>query len=91
MAAAKNEHADKVAELIDTCHNAPTPAPGHPTVVQLLEEAFVHALAGDKAAAEACLQGAVTEIAKFPALAEREFALLEARVHAVLANLKPKA
>lgn len=87
MATTKKEHAEKVDELVEHATNVtPAPAPGHNSIVHNLELAFVQALNGAKEEAEKLLAEAEAEIQKWPALAEKEFTLLKARVHAVLAK-----
>jgi hypothetical protein len=86
MPAAKNPHADKVTQLLELSNEGIQPQPGYPIVLRDLEQAFVHALNGATDEAERLLADAEEEIAKFDAIAERDFALLTARVHAVLAH-----
>lgn len=84
----KAKPADALAdELAVVDAHAGTLSGGYPTVLQHLEVAFVHALAGAKKEALEALDAAEAEVKRFaPALDHlvAEFALLRARVHAVL-------
>lgn len=83
-AAEKPAKSNIVSDLIHKAESAVEGLVGHSLVVHKLDVAFVHALAGAKSDAEDALDAAEAEVGRFEALAEKDYALLVARVHAVL-------
>ena len=93
MPAAKNEHADAVAEHVDTAEQVADQQDlvGIQKVTHNLDVAFIHALAGAEDKAKASLKTAEAEIDRYaPTLSHlrREVSLMVAKVHAVLAHGK---
>jgi len=87
--AAKNEHAEAVAQHLETAEAAAAGQTGITKIVHTLDVAFVHALAGAGDKAKELIADAEAEIAKYAPNfkhLEADISVLLAKVHAVLAG-----